>query len=669
MPQRRDTLLLLTALLLSIAGAWGHFTLPLDLRNQAMKSRTGADAEAQAARERDFGSDDAIVVMIEPRGSAVTGAPESAEVSDWLASLRASPELGAVQVLPSSGPAATLVALRLARGGAPLGELLGRLRAGAPPTHRLSITGQPVGELAIARALAAEQARIVPAILVALGALLLLVYRRLSLVLAALLPGLGAILWLGGIERSLGLAIDPVSTLLAPVVLTVGVAGAVHVLEAYLRELADGVPPSAAAGLAIRHMARPLLLTSTTTAAGFLSLTVGSIPAVRRFGLLAALGVGLATLWIVLLVPAWLRRSASVARHVARARRRVLGELGRELAPLYVGRVERSAPLLCVLSAGAALFFAWHGARVLTDTEPVRVLPADHPFRVASARIQARLGGDEVFELYLPQPHPPLAPLATAQLAARVAADPLVAMLTGAPRAAPSGALLLGALLRPSGTAERGELFARAEEAARELGFVHAHATGPAVQVARDSQALVRDQRLGLAAMCVLLWALMAIGLRSARLATLGLVPNVLPCLVLYGGLELAGRPLSVATAMIATVLLGLIVDNTIHLLHGYASARSAERDPRSAVEAAIARSSRAVLTTSLVLALGFGAALRGRLETTREFALLAAATILVALLCDLIVLPALLLLHTRRSATSTPSIAGEPGPCVEITT
>jgi len=128
----------------------------------------------------------------------------------------------------------------------------------------------------------------------------------------------------------------------------------------------------------------------------------------------------------------------------------------------------------------------------------------------------------------------------------------------------------------------------------------------------------------------------------------------VLPCVVLQGALALADRPLSVATAMIATVLLGLIVDDTIHFLHGYRAERRAGHARASALERSLEHSGRAIVVTSAVLTVGFAAGLAGRLATTIEFAALCSLTIVLALACDLVLLPAMLLLPELRFGRRT---------------
>lgn len=142
-----------------------------------------------------------------------------------------------------------------------------------------------------------------------------------------------------------------------------------------------------------------------------------------------------------------------------------------------------------------------------------------------------------------------------------------------------------------------------------------------------------------------LLLAAVAVGFRSLSTGLVALVPNVVPCVVVYGALELCGRPLTVANSMIGSVMLGLIVDDTIHFLHAYRHARADGLDRATAAGAALDTVGHALVATSLVLSAGFAGGLLGELDSTRELSLLSAATIGSSLLANLYLLPALLVL------------------------
>lgn len=671
-----DRVLLGAALVLTGVAAVGHVSLRLDLENAAMKDPTSAAAAAGAARERVFGKAQTLLALLEPQdgarlpaaapaatggedGSPSRAGPEAPAVGAWVERARALAGVQAAAVLPVSDPSGTLVALTVEHGADRAGALEEALRSATPDGLALSLSGPSVGERAIARALEAEQARIVPMILAAFALLLLAVYRSFAPVVAALLPGLGAVLWTGGIEHALGLSLDPVSSLLAPVVLTVGVAGAVHLIERHRALVAEGVAPAEAPGAAARALARPMVYTTLTTVAGFLALVPSAIPAVGRFGWLATLGVALTLVWTVAIVPSWLRvfpprPSGARARHA-------------HLPARHVAFLRGAAPWLAAGAAIAGVFLGWRALSIRVDTDPSRILPAGHPFRVESERIAARLGATDTFELLLPPQETPPAPLVARELVRTVSAEPLVVSLAGPPERSADGWLLATILLRPGGTSERARLFERVEQEAAQAGFAGARACGNAVAVAQDSEALVHGQRRGVLAILGLLWLAMTAALGSWRLGLLGLIPNALPCIALQGGLALADRPLSVATAMIATVLLGLIVDDTIHFLHAYRGARGRGLAPAAAIESALAHCGRAIVITSVVLTLGFAAGLAGRLTTTVEFAALCALTIVLALLCDLVLLPALLLLPGLARARSV--VRGELEPCTERST
>src|SRR5690606_8018654 len=110
------------------------------------------------------------------------------------------------------------------------------------------------------------------------------------------------------------------------------------------------------------------------------------------------------------------------------------------------------------------------------------------------------------------------------------------------------------------------------------------------------------------------------------------------------------GLTLDVTNVLVATVALGIVVDDTVHLLHAYREER-ALRPTRAALVAAIERSGRAVVLTSLILSGAFATYLLSPLGFVRVFGLLACLTFAAALAADLLLLPALVLVLERDDA------------------
>lgn len=162
------------------------------------------------------------------------------------------------------------------------------------------------------------------------------------------------------------------------------------------------------------------------------------------------------------------------------------------------------------------------------------------------------------------------------------------------------------------------------------------------------------------------LWAMgtivlvMIVALRSVRLGLASIVPNLAPIAAILAVLGWAGIPLSSFNSMVASVAIGIAVDDTIHLLTGFR--RLAGRLPlREAVHETIAHEGAAVLGTSLVLGAGFSVLLLAEFLPTAQFGLLTATALVAALVGDLVVLPAVLLLVPGLAPVAPPEPTAPP--------
>lgn len=601
-----------------------------------MKSRGTAEERVAEDLAAQFDPAPRIFLLATAIAPALLEAIDDQAVDAWIQALRDSPATRSVDRLPTPEVSQVCLAVvpvldELGRYAASCDSIVALARAEQPASHRLAIGGVPVVEVAIARALSEERAWILPWIVLGLAAVLFGVYRHPSLVLAGLLSPLLGTLLLEGIQGWWGWGVDPVSALLGPTVLTVGVASSVHLIERTRRLLREGHAPAAATRRAARALRMPMALTVLTTAAGFLGLGASPIPAVVRFGWLACVGILIVVSATLFYLPPLLRilpLGRSVHAPAAAA--------GRNLPPHNPRSAAAWATALCVVLflAGA---LEMQGTRV--DSDPLQVLPTTHPVRQDAARFTQHLGGSETFSLLLPAQEDARHAAALGLLASVSSMDGVVGP-SAPPQRAASGAQLLSFLLAPATSAERIRLFDHAEELARAAGWPQAHATGLSVRMTRDSQALIAAQRRGVLATAAALFLVMAIGFRSLWLGFLGLIPNLLPLVVLQGALAWLDQPLTVASSMIGVVMLGLVVDDTIHLLHAFREARGSGPER---TDAALQLVRRPIVITTSVLCVGFAATALGSLEATREFGLLAVATLVLALLADLYVLPLLL--------------------------
>ena len=95
---------------------------------------------------------------------------------------------------------------------------------------------------------------------------------------------------------------------------------------------------------------------------------------------------------------------------------------------------------------------------------------------------------------------------------------------------------------------------------------------------------------------------------------------------------------------VVFSIALGIAVDDTIHLLSGFERARREGRDVTAALSRSVAGVGRAIVTTTLLLTAGFGTLLLSGLPGTRLFGALACLALVLALVGDLLLLPAMIL-------------------------
>ncbi|MEM7080636.1 MAG: MMPL family transporter [Pseudomonadota bacterium] len=133
--------------------------------------------------------------------------------------------------------------------------------------------------------------------------------------------------------------------------------------------------------------------------------------------------------------------------------------------------------------------------------------------------------------------------------------------------------------------------------------------------------------------------------LKSLRYALLGMVPNTLASATVIGAMGFSGIPLDMMTTTIAAICIGIGVDDTIHYLHRFSEEYKKWGDARVAVSFAHASIGRALNYTSLTVMIGFSVLCFSSFVPTVMFGLWTAVAMLLALLANLTLLPALLVL------------------------
>ncbi|MDX9786997.1 MAG: MMPL family transporter [Desulfobacterales bacterium] len=173
--------------------------------------------------------------------------------------------------------------------------------------------------------------------------------------------------------------------------------------------------------------------------------------------------------------------------------------------------------------------------------------------------------------------------------------------------------------------------------------------TGSTVNFIHIIEALVSSQVSSLGLATLVISVIMLIVFRSVSLAALSLVPNLFPILLNFGIMGATGIALDTGTAIIAAVALGIAVDDTIHFLSEYQRKRAQGIALPAALEDTIMQKGHAIIASSLILSLGFGVLVLSSFAPIVNFGMLCAIIMVTAMIGDIIVLPAIILLKKNR--------------------
>jgi predicted RND superfamily exporter protein len=146
----------------------------------------------------------------------------------------------------------------------------------------------------------------------------------------------------------------------------------------------------------------------------------------------------------------------------------------------------------------------------------------------------------------------------------------------------------------------------------------------------------------------------------SFKVGMIALIPNLIPALLTLGVLGISGVPLDFFTMMLAPIIIGISIDDTVHFISHYQQQLAKDGDVNAALRRTMAEAGPGVVFTALILGLGFGIMAIASAAGTSNMGKFGALAIFMGLLNDLFLLPALLLTFKPKFKTAT-------GPAAEI--
>ncbi|EGR1584229.1 RND family transporter [Vibrio parahaemolyticus] len=541
-----------------------------------------------------------------------------------------------------------------------------------------------------------DSSTLVPTMLVVILVFLTIMLRSILSVIATLIVIIGSVMATMGISGWAGMFLSTATVNVPTLIMTLAVADCVHVIATMRQSMKNGFTKVQSIERSIALNFVPILITSVTTAIGFLMMNMSDSPVLRDFGNLSALGVMVACLLSVTLLPALLKLlPIHVKMETSQDQKHVMDRLGdfvvsqrRALLPLSVVVIVVCAsliPLNKVNDESVEYFGQRNEFRQAADFMEERISgmtnisiaiktnesqgiaapdflntigefsswlrdqpETDHVATLADVykRLNKNMHGDDEAYYSLPQERE----LAAQYLLLYEMSLPYGLDLNNQINVDKSSIKMVLTVAN-LGSVELVDLENRIYQwFAEHAPQYQVVASSPSLMFAHIGETNMASMLSTLPITLVLISALLIFALRSVRLGLISLMPNIAPAVIGFGLWALISGEINLGLSVVVTLTLGIVVDDAVHFLSKYQRARREGQTAEQAVRYAFHTVGRALWITTVVLVAGFSVLAMSSFRLNADMGQLSAIVIFIALVVDFLFLPTLLMLFDKKS-------------------
>lgn len=555
------------------------------------------------------------------------------------------------------------------------------------------IAGSPVEQYDFIKLIRRDQFTFVPMITILLILTTFLIYRSFACMVLAMSIVFMTLCWTMGSIALLGQQLNLMTSLLAPVIMIVSVINSIYLMNLFfeIRQHEKSLKESVIS--TIEQLGEPCFLTHFTAILGFVSLTLTPVPAIQSFGVFAALGTFFSYIIELVLTPLLLPFLPYRLLGDEKPKDRFLNKV----LVAFLEKLDFRWKWWIIALTLVTVFFSCKGITKLeVDTNIIKQMKPDLPLAVSTRFIDDNLTG--VYSLgfvFRRKDDGSMANretlLAIDQFKTFLESKPEISKVNGVTTLmkkihsarhddmkrykipsknedikryfdglAQSGdpevwkiispdykELRLEARMKAVGTTAG----AKVEDSAREYldekmgkDFEY-HLTGSVVLLGKMAKDLVDEQMRSFTFAFLSILTVVIIIFRSLRLGLLAAIPNLIPILGVYGLMGYTMIELSTPTAMISSIVLGLVVDASIQFLYRFRLEFAQRHHYIQALHYTYKSTGMSMFVSTLILVIGFASSIFASFRPTVHFGVLTSLTIFFALICTLIVLPVTLLM------------------------
>lgn len=572
---------------------------------------------------------------------------------------------------------------------------------------KLYVAGTPVVTDYLKKSMQQNIRKFMGMALLAIALILFLLFRRLSGVFLPLLTVILSLLSTLGVMGMAGIPIKLPTQILPSFLLAVGVGASVHLLAVFFQRLQllhegketteSSSHKEAAISYALGHSGLAIVMTSLTTAAGLASFAGADIAPISDLGIVASLGVLIALIYTLVLTPALmaiLPIKAKTSDSSTQRHQRMDGLL------LWIADFATDRSRLVLLISAVLLVIGIAGAtQVRFSHFPFKWLPEDNASRIATEFVNENMRGASSVEVvidtgekngfYKPERMQGLAALgdeiSTLDHGAIYVGKTLsladilkeINKALNENRDAfytiPDNRQLIAQeflLFENSGSDDLEDFvdsqFSKSRftikmpwadavlykdflddisnRFKRVMGDgVEITTTGINALLSRTMSATIISMAKSYLIAGVVITIMMILLIGNIRIGLVSMIPNLTPIILTLGLMGWLNLPLDLFTMLIGSIAIGLAVDDTIHFMHNYRRYHHDTGNVKEAVRKTLHTTGRAMFVTTAVLATGFFLYMGADMSNLRNFGLLTGFTIIMALLADFFLAPALM--------------------------
>lgn len=555
--------------------------------------------------------------------------------------------------------------------------------------------GTPLTRRSIIYHILEDQRTLVPVGVAILLVLLVIGLRTFNGAVIPVITGGVSVIWALGFMTMLGIPIQVLTVIMPCLILVLGATEDMHIISEYFSGIEKGKNKLQAIDYMAHKVSTAIVLTALTTFIGFASIILNDITLLKEFGIATAFGL-FVNFWVTItMVPAFLRffgesKSPFEKKH---PKSEGGGKLFKWVAENSIHIVKTKKKLVVILYCFLALISFYGATKIKVDNDLLGYFKASSDIRVKADRLHEDLAGAQTFYVVLNAHEKEtfkraeaLKKLFTIQGYIDGSGD-FDNSVSLANNVALVNREMNGGTQDQYFIPDKDELisqyllFFTRDDIDRYVSSDYSEAnivvrhnlsssfdlkvalnkltkilkrqfdgtgieyryTSESILINNAAESIAVGQVQSLALMGFIIFVIMCVLFVNLKAGFLSLVPNLFPIILLYGLMGFFGIPLNPGTAMIAAIAIGVAVDDTIHFMVRYHEEMRKHNNQIHAMESAIRKETRPVVTTSIALALGFASLGFSNFVPLIYFGLLSALVMILALISDLIITPMLL--------------------------